>query len=238
MTRISPLSSAKAEAQARWRTVRDVVAVVVALFLLMTVVTAKGGDPGLYPAMPGQGVAIFLVDNGFHSDIAVPREAAIGAGGAFARATAETTAQPWVLIGWGDARFYEDQSPWQGRIPDGVRALFGGRPTVVHLEGISERPDLAWRDGVTRIVVSPAGLAALLARADAALLRDGDEPIASPIPHPPDEGFFRSGEGFSGVHLCNHWAAELLNAAGLPTTAVIDTLPAGLRLDLKLRAGV
>ena len=50
------------------------------------------------------------------------------------------------------------------------------------------------------------------------------------------QGFFVSGEGFSLVHLCNHWEAELLHAAGLPTTPVLDTLPAGLVLDLKLRS--
>lgn len=163
----------------------------------------------------------------------------MAAGGPVASAAARTTARPWVLIGWGDARFYEDQSPWQGRLLDGLRALLGGRPTVVHLEGISLRPDLAWRDGVRRIVVSPAGLAALLRRADRAFRLDrAGAPIERPVPRPADEGFFASAEGFSLVHLCNHWAAGLLAAAGLPTTPVLDTLPEGLALDLKLRAGV
>ena len=216
-----------------------IVALVFVFLLLATLVTARGGDPALYPAKPGGGVAIFLVDNGFHSDIGVPKDAVIAAGGDLATATTQTTAQPWVLIGWGDARFYEDQSPWQGRVLDGVRALFGGRPTVVHLEGISQRPDLAWRDGVTRILVSPTGLKALLARANAAFAADEfGRPVAVATPRPVNEGFFVSHEGFSAVHLCNHWAAELLNAAGLPTTPALDTLPVGLRLDLKLRAGV
>ena len=45
---------------------------VVALVVLLTLATAKGGDPVLYPARPGEGVIVFLVDNGWHSDIAVP----------------------------------------------------------------------------------------------------------------------------------------------------------------------
>ena len=212
--------------------------VLILLLLVVTLATAKGGDKRLYPPAPGQGVAIYLVDNGFHSDLALARDAIVGSGGALARATLRTTSQPWVLVGWGDERFYEDQSPWQNRVPDGLRALFGGRRTIVHLEGFSPRPDLAWREGVRRIVVSRAGLAALLARADQAFLKDANgNPIASAVPHAPDEAFFRSGEGFSGVHLCNHWTAELLHAAGLPTTPVLDTLPAGLRADLELRAG-
>jgi len=63
-------------------------------------------------------------------------------------------------------------------------------------------------------------------------------PTMSPIHRDPGEAFFASRERFSLLHLCNHWTAELLNAAGLPVTPVLDTLPAGLGVDLRLRAGV
>jgi broad specificity phosphatase PhoE len=63
-------------------------------------------------------------------------------------------------------------------------------------------------------------------------------PQAQAVAHGPGEQFFASGEAFSGLHLCNHWAAETLNAAGLAVTPVLDTVPAGLVLDLKLRAGM
>ena len=59
-----------------------------------------------------------------------------------------------------------------------------------------------------------------------------------PSEHAAGEAFFKSSEGFSLAHLCNHWTAGLLVAAGLPMTPVLDTLPAGLRLDLRLRSGV
>jgi uncharacterized protein (TIGR02117 family) len=216
-----------------------IAAAVLALLLLVTFVTAKGSNPALYPPKTGDAVAIFLVDNGFHSDIAVPLSAIETHDGPLARAAAATTGSPWVLVGWGDAQFYEDQSPWQDRILDGLAALFGGRPTVVHLQGVGESPDLNWRDGVHRIAVSRAGLAALMARADRSFRLGADSgPVQINATAEVGEGFFVSGEGFSLVHLCNHWAAGLLHAAGLPTTPVLDTLPAGLVLDLKLRAGL
>jgi uncharacterized protein (TIGR02117 family) len=220
----------------RWR---GALALVAVFLLVVGLATARGGNPFLYPAKPGEGVAVYVVDNGFHTNIAVPAGAIAARGGALADAAAQTTSAPWVMIGWGDARFYEDQSPWQGRLPDGARALLGGRPTFVHLQGVAVQPDRAWTEGVHRLILSRAGLAALLARADRSLKRGRDgAPIMEDVAHPPAEAYFRSVEDFSLIHLCNHWTAELLDAAGAPTTPVLDTIPAGLWLDLKLRAGL
>ena len=218
---------------------REFAAIGLLLLLLITLATARPANPALYPAKPGDIQAIFLIDNGFHSDLVLPRPAIVAHGGPLAKAAARLGPDPWIMIGWGDARFYEATSPWQGRILDGVRAAFGGRPTVVHLEAVWGRPDQVWRTGVRRIPLSTAGLAALLVRADRAFALGADgAPIYVSLPRDPNEAFFQSREGFSLVHLCNHWTAELLNAAGLPTTPALDTLPAGLGLDLELRAGL
>jgi hypothetical protein len=213
-----------------------IAAIAVLVLLLATLATAKGGDARLYPPKPGDGVAIFLVDNGFHSDLVLPRQAILADAGPMASAVTQTTADPWVMVGWGDARFYQDASPWQGRVLDGLRALLGGRPTVVHLEGVYASPDRVWRSGAHRIVVSRAGLGALIRRADLAF-RPGPGPTLA-ARGVGDEAFFASSEAFSLFHLCNHWTAELLNAAGLPVTPALDTAPAGLWLDLQLRAGL
>lgn len=214
------------------------VGILVILLLLATLATARPGDPALYPPKSGEGVTIFLIDNGFHSDLALPRAEVLAAGGPFAAAAAETSRAPWVMAGWGDARFYEADSPWQGRLADGLRALLGGRATVVHLEGVGP-PERTWSTGVRRLVVSRAGLAAMIARVDRAFVLRAGRPVIDPAaPRPPDEAFFESREGFSLFHLCNHWTAELLDAAGLPTTPVLDTTVEGMALDLKLRAHV
>lgn len=222
--------------RARW----GGVAAGLALFLLLlTLATAKGGDPALYPPKSGQGVTVFLVDNGWHSDIAVPTAAIEARGDALAAAARQTSPAPWTLIGWGDAGFYEALSPALSRVPDGLAALLGGRPTVVHLEGAFEAPDRTWGRGVRAITLSQAGLAALLARADRSLaLGPGGAPLMASIRRVPNEAFFASNERFNALHLCNHWTAALLNDAGLPMTPVLDTLPAGLALDLQLRAGL
>jgi uncharacterized protein (TIGR02117 family) len=212
-------------------------AAVVLLLIVLMLATARGGDPALYPAKPGDQVAIFLVEDGFHTDLALPRDAIGAHVGPLATATTQTSSEPWVLIGWGDARFYEAGSAWQGRVLDGVAALFGGRPTVMHLQGVWESPSLAWKTGVHRLVLSRAGLAALMTRTDQSFALGADgQPIGVDAPHAVGEAFFQSREGFSLVHVCNHWVGQLLSAAGVPVTPVLDTLPVGLLLDLKLRA--
>jgi uncharacterized protein (TIGR02117 family) len=218
---------------------REIVAIGMLLLLLIALATARPRDPALYPPKAGDAVAIYVLDNRFHTDLVLPQAAVAASGGPLARAEALTSAQPWIMVGWGDAQFYEATSAWQGRVLDGLRAALGGRRTIVHLEGVGARPDTLWRSGIHPIAVSHAGLAALIARADRSFAVDADgAPIAEAVPRQAGEAFFRSGEGFSLLHDCNQWAAELLDAAGLPTTPALDTLPAGLWLDLELRAGL
>ena len=50
--------------------------------------------------------------------------------------------------------------------------------------------------------------------------------------------FYRARGEFSILNVCNHWVARLLDAAGVPTPPLLDTLPLGLTLDLRWRAGL
>ena len=50
--------------------------------------------------------------------------------------------------------------------------------------------------------------------------------------------FFRANGAFHLFNVCNHWIANLLDAAGVPTTPVLATLPFGLLLDLEWRSGL
>jgi uncharacterized protein (TIGR02117 family) len=218
----------------RW--LRDLPLLALALLMLAGVATARRGDPALYPPRPGDAVTVFLIDNGFHTDIALPRDAL--AGHAAGRAAAMATDKPWVAIGWGDERFFMAQTPMSGRLLDGLRSLFlPGNASAIRFDGLRDAPDRIYEArSVHAVQLSHAGLARLAGRLDRSLALAGGQPVRIPGEAAPDTAFFRSVETFSLIHLCNHWTAELLNAAGLPTTPVLDTVPAGLRLDLRMRA--
>jgi uncharacterized protein (TIGR02117 family) len=225
----------------RWPLALILLGVAIGALVLFVLFTARHGDARLYPGAPGEAkTTVYLVENGFHSNLVVPRAALFAKPHPAALATAMATDKPWVSIGWGDAKFYTGQGFGLGRLFSGLRALLmPGNRSVVHIEGLANTPDRVYADGVHPLRVSDAGLERILGRVDKSLAMDSDgQPQRTEGPRQADEGFFHSVEHFSLTHLCNHWTADLLDAAGLPTTPVLDTLPAGLRMDLSLRAGV
>ena len=90
-----------------------------------------------------------------------------------------------------------------------------------------------------RVPLSAPGFDLLLARLDATFV----PPQAGALP---DLGrglygqslFYPANGAFSILHVCNHWIDDLLGAAGLPTAPVLATVPAGLMLNLRWRAGL
>jgi hypothetical protein len=212
---------------------------VVALLLALAAMfgVSKPGDPALWPARGADRVTVYMVDNGYHSNLVVPRAALASSGGPSARALRSVPPGPWVAIGWGDRRFYTESGFDLRRALDGLRALFApGNPSVTMLEPMHAAPDRLWRTGVVRLELSRPGFAAMVRRVDRSLVLRGGNPVAGPRGPNPQSRFFESNEHFSLFKLCNHWAAGVLNAGGLPIRPVLDTWGSGLAFDLKTRA--
>lgn len=177
------------------------------------------GDPALWPASATDaGVEVQVLDNGFHTDLAVPRAALEARTGPLAEAVRGLPPGDWVLIGWGDARFYVDQSPIGNRLPDGARAFFRpGNASVIMLDPAQRDPrDLVAADRRRDLRLSAAGFDAMATHIEASLdLEHGRARIAA-ARGGDDARFFASHEHFWIGRLCNHWSADVLNAAGLP----------------------
>lgn len=180
----------------------------------------RPGDPALHPAAPGRRIVIHILDNGFHTDIALPRDRLEAREGPLADAARALPPGDWVLVGWGDAVFYVEQGPFHERLPDGARALFRpGNPSVVMLDP-SDRDPARRRGGRQTLALSPEGFGALADRIETSLaLQDGRARIAARRPGD-DAVFLASHEIFSILHLCNHWSAQVLNAGGIAVRPV------------------
>lgn len=177
----------------------------------------RPGDPALYPAPPGPAaVTVHLLDNGFHTDLLVPRAALAARGGALGGAARGLAPGGWVRVGWGDARFYVEQGPVAERLADGARAFFlPGNASVVMLDPEAGDPARYAPAARRTLRLSPAGFDRLADRIEASLDTPGGVARLAAARPNDDARFFASRETFSVLHLCNHWTARVLNAAGI-----------------------
>ncbi|RZJ03952.1 MAG: DUF2459 domain-containing protein [Brevundimonas sp.] len=205
-----------------WGLKRFLVVAVMATIAAVWTWTAPG-NPDLWPAHADDaGVEVHLLDNGFHTDLAVPRAALEARPGPLADAVRGLAPGDWILIGWGDAKFYVDQSPMESRLPDGLRAFFKpGNASVIMLDPAQRDPRAAFAPENRRAFrLSGAGFNAMADHIQGSLdLTDGHPRIAA-AREGDDARFFASREHFSIGHLCNHWSAGVLNAAGLPVRPI------------------
>ena len=223
------------------------VLLLVAVVAVATLLTWREGDPRLYPPAPGlPSVAIEVVSNGFHSGLAVPQpalaEGALRLGLSAVSSIAERFAAfPIVEIGWGEARFYRS-TPTLGSIDPwlSLSALFRpGNESVVHVVGLPDRAVRVLAAQIVPVTLSAAGVDALLQQLERELAREEAGRAIGLGPGLARDSLFYAGvETFSLFRLCNHWTSAMLAAAGVPTVSAWATIPDGLLLDLRWRAGL
>jgi uncharacterized protein (TIGR02117 family) len=212
---------------------------VFALYALATCVTARPGDPRLYPATADP-VGIYVLNYGFHTDIVLPADRVLARGGRLGEAAGAAGDWRWVVIGWGDESFYTGTCLSAERVGDGLRALFWpGNPSVIRVTGLNVQPDKAYLNtDAASIALSPEGFDAMARSIEASFAAAPGEPLVASWMKDMPGVFFASRENFSALRMCNNWTSDQLNAAGLPTTPMADGLSALLAMDLNLRAGV
>ncbi len=224
------------------------VAIVLAVVVLAGA-TARPGDRSLWPPKPGDGASdIFVVSHGYHSGIAVSTAqlaaAAQSSGDLALGLIAERFGgYPYIEVGWGERDFYASVPTLADMNASlAMRALFARDNTsVLHVVGLPETPRQVFASAdIVRIALSEAGLARMLSALNASVVLDGEPPALQVLGrglYGPSL-FLRAHGSFHIFNVCNHFVADMLSAAGLPMTPVLDTVPPGLLLDLKVRAGL
>lgn len=224
-------------------------AIAALVFVVATIATARWGDRNLWPPGPDAPTTeVFVVSHGYHAGIVVPRAALVdqasrrglSALGYIATRFADFDR---LEIGWGDEGFYREVSTARSlTMALAMRALFRpGNPSVLHVVGVNGDPRAMFANSdLVRVDVSGAGFARLAHMLDATFARGQGRFVPEEL-GPGLYGmslFFRANGTFHLFHVCNHWIADLLDAAGVPTAPVLATLPSGLLLDLKWRSGL
>ena len=236
-----------------WRTVARRVGVSLAtavlLFVVATIATARWGNRSLWPPAPGVPTTeVFIVSHGYHAGIIVTRvalaEQASRRGlSALGYLATRFAGFDRLEIGWGDEGFYREVPTAESvTMALAMRALFRpGNPSVLHVVGVKDDPRAMFASSdLVRVDISGAGFARLTDMLEAAFARSK----GSFVPEELGSGlygtslFFRANGAFHLFNVCNHWIANLLDAAGVPTAPVLATLPFGLLFDLERRSGL
>jgi uncharacterized protein (TIGR02117 family) len=224
-------------------------ALVMAVLVAAVLVGARWGDRALWPPEPGAPTTeVFVVSHGYHAGIVVPRRALAEAASRRGRSALGYVATRFadferLEIGWGDEGFYRAVPTVRSlTVALALRALFRpGNPSVLHVVGVGADPrDMFGSSDLVRLDLGAAAFARLADKLDASFARgkDGLLPVELGRGLYGTSLFFRAIGAFHLFNVCNHWVAGLLDAAGVPTAAVLATLPYGLLLDLKWRSGL
>lgn len=235
--------------KALWRIAGYTLSVLALGMIVLAGATARPGNPALWPPAPGAPTFdVFLISNGYHTGIAIPHApladfARQNGNAALATVAERFSGYPYVEIGWGEEQFYA-AVPTVAHMTFGlaVKALFWpANASVLHVVGLQDEPRQVFRSAdIVPVKLSEAGFAAMVKAIDGTFERSG----APPVPQVLGKGlygpslFYRAQRRFHIFNVCNHWAADMLSAAGLPATPVLDTVPAGMLFDLKTRAGL
>ena len=167
---------------------------------------------------PDDGVTVYLADNGIHSDIIMPVQAAGVDWSPFIRSTDAAAAPPnarWLAFGTGEEHVYLDTPTWWDIRPRTIWSVLTGSRRVVHVEWID---DPRYAERVIRL--RPAEYRRLWAAIRSDFKLDAARhPIK--VDHPGydccDAFYWGSGR-FNALKTCNSWTADKLRLAGVKTS--------------------
>ncbi|HTR16042.1 MAG TPA: DUF2459 domain-containing protein [Acetobacteraceae bacterium] len=183
------------------------------LFLVLLLVVGVGGCAGAPPPCSSgpapRGEEIYLVDHGWHVDLAIPSPMLRGNMAVFRRIFPGLQV---LMVGFGKRTFM--MAPVT-TIGDLLIGPFPGSGAILAV-GLSAPPDQAYSDGTEAILDLPPGGAERLSDFlwRTFLVKDG-MPVEIAKGFSPGSVFYATRTGYSGVYTCNTWAADALHEAGL-----------------------
>ncbi len=161
--------------------------------------------------------------------------------GALAQVARRFAGFAYLEIGWGEEEFYREVPTLRHMtVALAARALLRpGNASVLHVVGVGANPRAMFPySELVRVELSAQGFERLTDKLGASLAHEDGRPQELGSGLYGTSLFYRANGSFHLFRVCNHWVADLLDAAGVPTAPLPATLPAGLLLDLQWRAGL
>src|ERR1044072_3644017 len=197
-----------------WRLIRNLLlalAALVALYALAAVAaSAIPVNSGWHQAAAG--VRVYVIDNGVHTDLALPAAAEGADWRGLVRpedlANPAQATQSHLAFGWRDRDFYLNTPSWSqvnvGRV---LSAMAGAGRTVLHVAHI---PEPGSDPHIRSVMLSPDEYRRLAAYVRATFA--GGSSVHDYAGH---DAFYPAKGGYSAIRTCNQWTAGALRAAGV-----------------------
>ena len=180
--------------------------------VILYVAAAFSGCAGPPPALctPQTGPVVWVIDRGWHTEIALPAEEIAGPLATFRDVFPGARV---VVFGFGKRTWIT------ARVESPSELLMGPfpGPGAIQAVGLRVAPDAAWRTGsVTRLTLRPgraADLSAFIWNAIGKTPSGGPRLIAPGLS--PGSLFYAASHAYGPDYTCNNWTAEALRDAGL-----------------------
>jgi uncharacterized protein (TIGR02117 family) len=161
--------------------------------------------------VPNGEARIYVVDRGWHTDIALPADEVAGPLASLGRGFPDAR---FLVFGFGARRYYMARHAGSGD----VVAAFLPDDGVILVTALHAPPTETFGAGsVVTLHATANGLERITVRLGGAFARTPDGSVMWLGEGPdPDSAFYASTEPYDALHTCNTWTAALLRDAGLP----------------------
>lgn len=168
-----------------------------------------------------KGHIIYLHDNGVHTSIVLPNDAALAKAFPARHLPGNPPTARYLGFGWGDREFYLNTPYWNDVRPRVLlNALVGSGATLLHIDHLADV-----LPGSKRLIVDAQSYRSFVA----SIINTRKDPASPPIRGYGDADVFypAKGRSYSALYTCNNWTADLLSRAGV-RTGLWTPLPGGV----------
>ena len=192
--------------------------ILIILYLSITACAARGFSSECFESEKSRDFKLYVVSHGWHTGIVV-RISDIPS--ALIPEIAYFSNSAFLEFGWGDASYYQKESP---SVITAIEAAFASKNSVLHVAGLSREPQYAFYGSeIIEITLSEPELNNILSFISATFSRPNQEKASSIGRGWYGEAHFFHAKGdFSLKYNCNSWTAEALSRG---TCLFHDSLP-------------
>ncbi|MBL4705630.1 MAG: TIGR02117 family protein [Flavobacteriales bacterium] len=167
------------------------------------------------------GIEAFVISNGVHTDICIPKDLAFEWLSFIEPADYRRSHEEiqYISFGWGDKGFYLDTPKWSDlKISTAFEAMVLNSPTIMHLSVHTSKPEVSSRIKSISICSKKAMLLKDFIVGSFQTDNNGMPIIISGAGYGSSDNFYEANGAYNMFETCNSWTNKALKTAGIRTS--------------------